>query len=96
MKLPLSGNTSVLCSKRGLAEDFYREMRQDVISLGVRLGANVAATSALAPFRSQSPSQPSSLNLFHRLPEPAAFFRACERILKLEGRAARLNPMLVR
>ncbi len=78
----------------GSGGGFYRELRPAVLSLDVRLGADVdVAGSALAlPFQSESTSAILLLNVLHHLPEPIAFFRECERVLKPGGRVCLIEP----
>ena len=78
----------------GSGGGFYREMRPSVVSLDIRPGADVDIVgSALAlPFRPESISAVLLLNVLHHLPDPAAFFRECERVLKPGGRVCLIEP----
>ena len=78
----------------GAGGGFYREMRKDVRSLDVRPGADVDVVgSALAlPFKSASASVVLMLNVLHHLPDPTAFLRECERVLKPGGRVCLIEP----
>ena len=78
----------------GSGGGFYREIRQGVVSLDIRPGADVDIVgSALAlPFTSQSVSAVLLLNVLHHLPDPAAFFRECNRVLKPGGRVCLIEP----
>ena len=44
------------------------------------------------PFRSESVSAVLMLNVLHHLPDPAAFFRECTRVLKPGGRVCLIEP----
>ena len=78
----------------GSGGGFYRELRPRVRSLDIRPGADVdVAGSALAlPFQSQSTAAILMLNVLHHLPDPTAFFRECERVLKPGGRVCLIEP----
>ena len=78
----------------GSGGGFYREIRRGIVSLDLRPGADVDVVgSALAlPFRSESTSAILLLNVLHHLPDPTAFFRECERVLKPGGRVCLLEP----
>ncbi len=78
----------------GAGGGFYRELRRGVRSLDLRPGASVDVVgSALAlPFRAASASAVLMLNVLHHLPDPAEFFRECERILKPGGRVCLIEP----
>jgi SAM-dependent methyltransferase len=78
----------------GSGGGFYREIRDGVMSLDIRAGADVDIVgSALAlPFRSESVSAVLMLNVLHHLPDPAAFFRECTRVLKPGGRVCLIEP----
>jgi SAM-dependent methyltransferase len=78
----------------GSGGGFYRELRRSVLSLDLRPGADVdVAGSALdLPFRSGSTSAILMLNVLHHLPNPEAFFRECERVLKPGGRVCLIEP----
>ena len=78
----------------GSGGGFFREIRPNVVSLDLRAGADVdvVATALSLPFKSQSTSVVLLLNVLHHLPEPAAFFRECERILKPGGRVCLIEP----
>src|SRR5262245_54944039 len=78
----------------GAGGGFYREMRPDVRLLDIRPGADVDVVgSALAlPFRSGCASAVLMMNVLHHLPDPAAFFRECERVLKPGGRVCLIEP----
>lgn len=78
----------------GAGAGFYREIRPSVVSLDLRPGAHVDVLgSALAlPLRGESTSAILLLNVLHHLPDPAAFFRECERVLKPGGRVCLIEP----
>jgi len=78
----------------GSGGGFYREIRKGIVSLDVRPGADVdIAGSALAlPFRSESVTAVLMLNVLHHLPDPAAFFSECTRVLKPGGRVCLIEP----
>ena len=78
----------------GSGGGFYSEIRPAVVSLDIRPGADVDIVgSALAlPFSSASISAVLLLNVLHHLPDPAAFFRECERVLKPGGRVCLIEP----
>jgi SAM-dependent methyltransferase len=78
----------------GAGGGFYREMRPRVRLLDVRPGADVDVVgSALAlPFRDGCASAVLMLNVLHHLPDAAAFFRECERVLKPGGRVCLIEP----
>jgi SAM-dependent methyltransferase len=78
----------------GAGGGFYREIRPSVVSLDLRPGADVDVLgSALAiPLRAASASAILLLNVLHHLPDAAAFFRECERILKPGGRVCLIEP----
>lgn len=78
----------------GAGSGFYSEVRPSVVSLDLRPGANVDLLgSALAiPLRDASTSAILLLNVLHHLPDPAAFFRECERVLKPGGRVCLIEP----
>lgn len=78
----------------GAGGGFYRELRRGVRSLDLRRGADVDVVgSALQlPFRPSSASAVLLLNVLHHLPEPADFFRECERVLKPGGRVCLIEP----
>ena len=78
----------------GSGSGFYREVRPSVISLDLRPGADVEIVgSALAlPLRAESASAILLLNVLHHLPDPAAFLRECERVLKPGGRVCLIEP----
>jgi SAM-dependent methyltransferase len=78
----------------GAGGGFYSKIRPSVVSLDLRPGANVDLVgSALAiPIREASASAILLLNVLHHLPDPAAFFRECERVLKPGGRVCLIEP----
>ena len=78
----------------GSGGGFYRELRSGILSLDLRPGADVdVAASALAlPFRSESVSAVLMLNVLHHLPDAAAFFAECTRVLKPGGRVCLIEP----
>jgi SAM-dependent methyltransferase len=78
----------------GSGGGFYREIRPSVLSLDVRPGADVdvVASALRLPFKSRSASAVLLLNVLHHLPDAAAFFRECERILKPGGRVCLIEP----
>jgi SAM-dependent methyltransferase len=78
----------------GAGSGFYRETRRSVVALDLRPGANVDLLgSALAlPLRDKSTSAILLLNVLHHLPDPTAFFRECERVLKPGGRVCLIEP----
>ena len=78
----------------GAGGGFYREISKEVRSLDVRPGADVDVVgSALAlPFGSASASVVLMLNVLHHLPDPTAFLRECERVLKPGGRVCLIEP----
>jgi SAM-dependent methyltransferase len=78
----------------GAGAGFYGEMRPSVVSLDLRPGANVDVVgSALElPLRDESTSAILLLNVLHHLPDPAAFFRECLRVLKPGGRVCLIEP----
>lgn len=78
----------------GAGGGFYHQVRPSVVSIDLRPGAQVAvAGSALAlPFRDESTSAVLLLNVLHHLPDPALFFRECERVLKPGGRVCLIEP----
>ncbi|HXW05576.1 MAG TPA: class I SAM-dependent methyltransferase [Vicinamibacterales bacterium] len=78
----------------GSGAGFYHEVRPSVVSVDLRAGAYVDVLgSALAlPFRAGSASAILLLNVLHHLPDPAAFFRECERVLKPGGRVCLVEP----
>jgi SAM-dependent methyltransferase len=78
----------------GAGSGFYREIRSWVVALDLRPGANVDLLgSALAlPLRAESTSAILLLNVLHHLPDPSAFFRECERVLKPGGRVCLIEP----
>ncbi len=78
----------------GSGGGFYRELRPGLISMDIRPGADVEVVgSALAlPFQSESISAVLLLNVLHHLPDPAAFFRECERVLNPGGRVCLIEP----
>ena len=82
------------CSKSVQAEVSIGRSADGILSLDVRPGADVdIAGSALAlPFRSESVSAVLMLNVLHHLPDPAAFFSECERVLKPGGRVCLIEP----
>jgi SAM-dependent methyltransferase len=78
----------------GAGGGFYRELRPGVRTLDLRPGANVdiAGSAVTMPFRTASVSAVLMLNVLHHLPDPRAFFRECERILKPGGRVCLIEP----
>ena len=78
----------------GAGGGFYRSLRPTVVSLDLRPGANVdvVGSALMLPFRAESTSAILLLNVLHHLPDPAAFFRECERVLKPGGRVCMLEP----
>jgi SAM-dependent methyltransferase len=78
----------------GAGAGFYRQVRPSVVSLDLRPGAQVDLIgSALSiPLRAASTSAVLLLNVLHHLPDPAAFFRECERVLKPGGRVCLIEP----
>jgi SAM-dependent methyltransferase len=78
----------------GAGAGFYQEVRPAVISLDLRPGANVDLLgSALdLPLRAESTRAILLLNVLHHLPDAAAFFRECERVLKPGGRVCLIEP----
>jgi SAM-dependent methyltransferase len=78
----------------GAGGGFYHEVRPSVISIDLRPGAEVDVVgSALAlPFHDESVSAVLLLNVLHHLPDPALFFRECERVLKPSGRVCLIEP----
>jgi len=78
----------------GSGGGYYRSLRRNVISMDLRPGADVDIVgSALAiPLRSHSASAILLLNVLHHLPDPAAFFHECARILKPGGRVCLIEP----
>jgi SAM-dependent methyltransferase len=78
----------------GAGGGFYHQVRPTVISIDLRPGADVDVVgSALAlPLRDQSASAVVLLNVLHHLPDPALFFRECERVLKPGGRVCLIEP----
>lgn len=78
----------------GSGVGFYRDGRPEVVRLDLRAGADVDVVgSALAlPFRDGSTSAVLLLNVLHHLPNPAAFFAECVRVLKMGGRVCLIEP----
>jgi SAM-dependent methyltransferase len=78
----------------GSGGGFYREIRRGIVSLDIRPGADVDVVgSALdLPFTTGSASAVLMLNVLHHLPDPAAFFRECARVLKPGGRVCLIEP----
>jgi SAM-dependent methyltransferase len=78
----------------GSGAGFYRELHPTILSLDLRPGADVDVLgSALAlPFKRGSLSAVLLLNVLHHLPDPVAFFRECERTLKIGGRVCLIEP----
>lgn len=78
----------------GAGGGFYRDLRPRVVSLDVRPGADVDLLgSALEiPLTAGSTSAVLLLNVLHHLPDPVAFFRECQRILKPGGRVCMIEP----
>ncbi len=78
----------------GAGGGFYRTLRSDVRSLDIRPGAHVDVLgSAMSlPFQSASASAVLMLDVLHHLPDPTAFFRECERVLKPGGRVCLIEP----
>jgi SAM-dependent methyltransferase len=78
----------------GAGGGFYHRVRPSVISIDLRPGAAVDVVgSALAlPLNADSASAVLLLNVLHHLPDPAGFFRECERVLKPGGRVCLIEP----
>jgi SAM-dependent methyltransferase len=78
----------------GAGGGFYADVRPSVVSLDLRPGAAVDVLgSALAlPFRDETVSAIVLLNVLHHLPDPSAFFRECQRVLKPGGRVCLIEP----
>ncbi len=78
----------------GSGGGFYRDDRPGVLSLDLRPAADVDVVgSALAlPFRDGTLSAILMLNVLHHLPDPAEFFRECQRVLRPGGRVCLIEP----
>jgi SAM-dependent methyltransferase len=78
----------------GAGGGFYHQLRPSVVSIDLRPGAEVdVVASALAlPLYNESASAVLLLNVLHHLPDPALFFRECERVLKPGGRVCLIEP----
>jgi SAM-dependent methyltransferase len=78
----------------GAGSGFYPSRRPSVVSIDLRPGAHVDVIgSALAlPFAVDSISAILLLDVLHHLPDPSAFFRECERVLKPGGRVCLIEP----
>jgi SAM-dependent methyltransferase len=78
----------------GSGGGYYRSLRRNVLSIDLRPGADVdiVASALSMPVQTNSTSAILLLNVLHHLPDPAAFFRECARVLKPGGRVCLIEP----